>query len=147
MILVANIVLLTVLTVLGVLFLMSYERPVAFVFAGLAWLAALVLVNFARFTDPYARPRAKRDGSRSAHTNSQKWSIMAHHGVSMAKRCSGHMAGFKDRPTRADSNKRCTTPARFAREAGRPCTLSIWWYLHLSDADLLAAVDGEFPEN
>ena len=49
-ILVANIVL---LTVLGVLFLMSYERPVAFVFAGLAWLAALVLVNFVRFTDPY----------------------------------------------------------------------------------------------
>jgi len=65
-ILVANIVL---LTVLGVLFLMSYERPVAFVFAGLAWLAALVLVNFVRFTDPYARPRSKRRGSRSAHTN------------------------------------------------------------------------------
>ena len=65
-ILVANIVL---LTVLGVLFLMSYERPVAFVFAGLAWLGALVLVNFVRFTDPYARPRSKRRGSRSAHTN------------------------------------------------------------------------------
>ena len=61
-ILVANIVL---LTVLGVLFLMSYERPVAFVFAGLAWLVALVLVNFVRFTDPYARPRGKRRGSRS----------------------------------------------------------------------------------
>lgn len=53
-ILVANIVL---LTVLGVLFLMSYERPVAFVFAGLAWLAALVLVNFVRFTDPSAAAR------------------------------------------------------------------------------------------
>ena len=50
-ILVANIIL---LTVLGVLFLMFYERPVAFVFAGLAWLAALVLINFVRFTDPYA---------------------------------------------------------------------------------------------
>jgi hypothetical protein len=48
---------------------MSYERPVAFVFAGLAWLVALVLVNFVRFTDPYARPRGKRRGSRSAHTD------------------------------------------------------------------------------
>ncbi|MGP8180480.1 MAG: hypothetical protein ACLP1E_06845, partial [Acidimicrobiales bacterium] len=56
-ILVANIIL---LTVLGALFLMSYEHPAAFVFAGLAWLAALVLVNFVRFTDPYARPRDKR---------------------------------------------------------------------------------------
>ena len=62
-ILVANIVL---LTVLGELFLMSYERPVAYVFAGLAWLAALVLVNFVRFTDPYARPRGKRRNSLSA---------------------------------------------------------------------------------
>ncbi len=49
MVLVANIVL---LTVLGVLFLMSYERPAAFVFADLAWLVAPVLVNFFRFTDP-----------------------------------------------------------------------------------------------
>jgi len=65
-ILVANIIL---LTVLGVLFLMSYERPAAFVFAGLAWLAALVLVNFVRFVDPYAGPRGKRRGSRSAYTN------------------------------------------------------------------------------
>ena len=65
-ILVANIIL---LTVLGVLFLMSYERPVAFVFAGLAWLAALVLVNLVRFTDPYARPRGKRHRSRRAHVN------------------------------------------------------------------------------
>ena len=64
-ILVANIIL---LTVLGVLFLMSYERPVAFVFAGLAWLAALVLVNFVRFTDPYARPRGNRRGH-SARTS------------------------------------------------------------------------------
>ena len=64
-ILVANIIL---LTVLGVLFLMSYERPVAFVFAGLAWLAALVLVNFVRFTDPYAWPRGNRRGH-SARTS------------------------------------------------------------------------------
>jgi predicted lysophospholipase L1 biosynthesis ABC-type transport system permease subunit len=61
-ILVANIVL---LTVLGVLFLMSYEHPVAYVFAGLAWLAALVLSNLVRFTDPSARPRGNRRSSRN----------------------------------------------------------------------------------
>jgi hypothetical protein len=49
--------------------LVSHERPVAYVFAGLAWLAAFVLADFVRFTDPYARPRGKRRGSRSAHSN------------------------------------------------------------------------------
>ena len=52
-ILVANIIL---LTVLGMLFLRSDERPVAFTFAGLAWLAAVVLVSFLRFPDSYGRP-------------------------------------------------------------------------------------------
>jgi uncharacterized membrane protein YagU involved in acid resistance len=62
-ILVANIIL---LAVLGLVFLLSYERPVGFVFGGLAWLVALVLVNFVRFTDPYrrARPRRGRAASR-----------------------------------------------------------------------------------
>ena len=56
----ANIVL---LTVLGVLFLMSYERPAAFVFADLAWLVAPVLVNFVRFTDPtWIAARCPADG-------------------------------------------------------------------------------------
>jgi len=56
-ILVANIVL---LSVIGALFFVSYERPVGYVLAGLAWLVGLVLVNLVRFTDPYRRERPKQ---------------------------------------------------------------------------------------
>ncbi len=57
LVLVSNIVL---LTAVGGLCLAYYERPEAYVFAGLAWFADAVLVLLVRFTDPYRQPRTRR---------------------------------------------------------------------------------------
>ncbi len=55
--LVSNVVL---LTAVGGLCFVYYERPEAYVFAGSAWFVAAVLVSLVRFTDPYRQPHPKR---------------------------------------------------------------------------------------
>jgi hypothetical protein len=58
LVLVSNIV---ILTAIGALCLVYYERPEAYVFAGSVWFADAVLVWLVRFTDPYREPRHRRD--------------------------------------------------------------------------------------
>jgi hypothetical protein len=53
---VSNIV---ILTAVGALCLVYYERPEAYVFGGSAWLVDGVLVWLVRFTDPYREPRRR----------------------------------------------------------------------------------------
>ena len=55
-ILVANVL---VLAIVGLLCLLYYERPEAYLFAGAAWAVDSVLVFLVRLTDPY-RPRRVR---------------------------------------------------------------------------------------
>lgn len=57
LVLVSNIV---ILTAIGALCLVYYERPEAYVFAGSVWFVDAVLVWLVRFTDPYREPRRRR---------------------------------------------------------------------------------------
>jgi hypothetical protein len=57
LVLVSNIV---ILTAIGALCLVYYERPEAYVFAGSVWSADALLVWLVRFTDPYREPRHRR---------------------------------------------------------------------------------------
>lgn len=59
LVLVSNIIL---LSAIGGLCLAYYQRPEAYMFAGLAWFVDAVLIFLVRFTDPYRQPRPRRRG-------------------------------------------------------------------------------------
>ena len=57
LLLVSNVVL---LSAVGALTFVYYQRPEAYLFSGAAWTLVGVLVSLIRFTDPYRQPSRRR---------------------------------------------------------------------------------------